>query len=312
MILPWMLASIRKGSFSWYFNSIGTKLILIKPGIGGEILPGQKFKQHSVYPAGEGEAAPAWLAFDRQVLSFDAYFHESVVPTISREGFRIRPVKVFFYLEDDSIQVIEPTLDNSGIPQGTHINLKLWWILSRYSYTPTPSPLTTTWRCSILLLWKLQHRPGARVLWQGVSPDKCRQIYSQFFDENGRQSRRTVKYTRRSPCDNSSQNDWRNEATATNRKNWYTSTISSLWQARTSGKGWKFWLFLNYKTYDSFGLNQAYGINWSFKVQLLLRWWRWMPWNDSTLLFIGWYSWNSWSHETKFWPRCSSSIRQKS
>ena len=54
-----------------------------------------------------------------KVLSFDAYFHESVVPTISREGFRIRPVKVFFYLEDDSIQVIEPTLDNSGIPQGT-------------------------------------------------------------------------------------------------------------------------------------------------------------------------------------------------
>ena len=64
-----------------------------KPGIGGEILPGQQFKQHSVYPAGEGEQAPAWLAFDRQVLSFDAYFHESVVPTISREGFRIRPVK---------------------------------------------------------------------------------------------------------------------------------------------------------------------------------------------------------------------------
>ena len=54
---------------------------LIKPGIGGEILPGQKFKQHSIYPPGEGEPAPAWITFDRQVLSFDAYFHEMVVPT---------------------------------------------------------------------------------------------------------------------------------------------------------------------------------------------------------------------------------------
>ena len=52
-----------------------------KPGIGGEILPGQKFKQHSIYPPGEGEPAPAWITFDRQVLSFDAYFHEMVVPT---------------------------------------------------------------------------------------------------------------------------------------------------------------------------------------------------------------------------------------
>ena len=119
------------------------RLSLIKPGIGGEILPGQKFKQHSIYPPGEGEPAPAWITFDRQVLSFDAYFHEMVVPTgsflilnlllakseISSEEFRvknfldrefetrivnmekhrIRYVKIYFYLEDDSIQVIEPT-----------------------------------------------------------------------------------------------------------------------------------------------------------------------------------------------------------
>ena len=112
---------------------------LIKPGIGGEILPGQKFKQHSIYPPGEGEPAPAWITFDRQVLSFDAYFHEMVVPTgtfpmktgwktarvrflgwrisgkefetriVNMEKHRIRYVKIYFYLEDDSIQVIEPT-----------------------------------------------------------------------------------------------------------------------------------------------------------------------------------------------------------
>ena len=29
--------------------------------------------------------------------------------------------KIYFYLEDDSIQVIEPKLQNSGIPQGKFI-----------------------------------------------------------------------------------------------------------------------------------------------------------------------------------------------
>lgn len=119
-------------------NDIAMNVGAYKPGIGGEVLPGQQFKQHSVYPAGEGEAAPAWLAFDRQVLCFDGYFHESVVPTISREGHRIRPVKVLFYLEDDSIQVIEPPSENSGIPQGTFI---------RRHRIPLPAPDSSRFYC---------------------------------------------------------------------------------------------------------------------------------------------------------------------
>ena len=35
------------------------------------------------------------------------------------EEFRIRKCVVYFYLEDDSIQVTEPQVENSGIPQGT-------------------------------------------------------------------------------------------------------------------------------------------------------------------------------------------------
>lgn len=39
-----------------------------KSGIGGERLLGQKAKaQHSKIPQGQGNAAPAWVAFDRQV-----------------------------------------------------------------------------------------------------------------------------------------------------------------------------------------------------------------------------------------------------
>ena len=93
-----------------------------KPGIGGELLLGQKPKpRNSVIPPGSGTAQPAWVAFDRQVLCFDAYFQEAVHEK-REEQYRIRNCKIYFYLEDDSIQVIEPRLKNSGIPQGMGIS----------------------------------------------------------------------------------------------------------------------------------------------------------------------------------------------
>ncbi|XP_050996941.1 EF-hand domain-containing family member C2 [Acomys russatus] len=92
-----------------------------KPGIGGELLPGQKIKpKHSVYPKGDGSDAPSWAAFDKQVLSFDAYM-EDEVPDKRQENYRIRYYKIYFYLEDDTIQVNEPEVINSGLLQGTYI-----------------------------------------------------------------------------------------------------------------------------------------------------------------------------------------------
>lgn len=42
-----------------------------KPGIGGIPLLGQKRKvKHSLFPKGDGNNAPAWIAFDRQVNTF--------------------------------------------------------------------------------------------------------------------------------------------------------------------------------------------------------------------------------------------------
>lgn len=39
-----------------------------KPGIGGELLPGQKIRpKNTVYPKGDGADAPSWVAFDKQV-----------------------------------------------------------------------------------------------------------------------------------------------------------------------------------------------------------------------------------------------------
>jgi hypothetical protein len=57
---------------------------------GGETLPGQKLQPgHSVYPKGVGPEAPAWVAFDRQVLCFDAYFQEAVHEK-REEQYRVR------------------------------------------------------------------------------------------------------------------------------------------------------------------------------------------------------------------------------
>lgn len=92
-----------------------------KPGVGGEQLPFQRPKPRSSnIPRGSGSDLPAWVAFDRQVLCFDAYFQEAVHEK-REEQYRIRNCKIYFYLEDDSIQVIEPRSKNAGIPQGTLI-----------------------------------------------------------------------------------------------------------------------------------------------------------------------------------------------
>ena len=94
-------------------------------------MPGSKAKpRNSSYPKGSGKQAPAWVAFDRQVLCFDAYFQETVHEK-REEKNRIRKCKIYFYLEDDTIQVIERKVENSGIPQGT---------LIRRHRIPLPAP----------------------------------------------------------------------------------------------------------------------------------------------------------------------------
>uniref|UniRef100_UPI00398EE918 EF-hand domain-containing family member C2 n=1 Tax=Pristiophorus japonicus TaxID=55135 RepID=UPI00398EE918 len=103
-------------------NEIPTMVGEEKPGIGGEPLPGQKLKpKYSVFPKGQGSDAPAWVVFDKQVLCFKAYFQESVRER-REEQYRIRKCKIYFYLEDDTIQVVEPEVKNSGITQGTIIH----------------------------------------------------------------------------------------------------------------------------------------------------------------------------------------------
>ena len=63
---------------------------------------------------------PKWMAQDKQVLRFEGYFKEAVTES-NDESFRVRKVIFYYYLEDDTLQVSEPKVENSGIPQGSFI-----------------------------------------------------------------------------------------------------------------------------------------------------------------------------------------------
>ncbi|XP_005614143.3 EF-hand domain-containing family member C2 [Equus caballus] len=116
----------------WGFcNNVRMLMNEDKPGIGGELCLRQKRKpKYSAFLKEMGIDAPPWVAFDKQVLSFDAYL-EDEVPEKSQENYRIRRYKIYFYLEDDTIQVNEPGVRNSGLPQGTFI---------RRHHIPLPPP----------------------------------------------------------------------------------------------------------------------------------------------------------------------------
>merc|ERR1711939_1068358 len=65
-------------------------------------------------------AVPAFVALDRMVLRFFAYYKEAVHES-RMENYRVRKVTILYYLEDNTIQVNEPKEENSGIPQGSYI-----------------------------------------------------------------------------------------------------------------------------------------------------------------------------------------------
>ncbi len=63
---------------------------------------------------------PKWIAMDRQVLSFEAYFKEKVDES-RIERVRVRRCVIQAYLEDDSFKVSEPREANSGMFQGVFL-----------------------------------------------------------------------------------------------------------------------------------------------------------------------------------------------
>jgi len=61
--------------------------------------------------------APAWLKHDKQVLRFYAFFQEAVCERPD-ENSRYRHVVIMYCMEDGTIRISEPKVENSGLPQG--------------------------------------------------------------------------------------------------------------------------------------------------------------------------------------------------
>ncbi|KAJ8961103.1 hypothetical protein NQ318_008779 [Aromia moschata] len=89
----------------------------VKPNMLGPLSD----KYPSLYPRGESIELPGWIAFDKRILCFDAFFQETL-QEVRGSPFLIRNVKIYLFLEDGTIQVVEPKVPNSGISQGTLIN----------------------------------------------------------------------------------------------------------------------------------------------------------------------------------------------
>lgn len=63
---------------------------------------------------------PKFIANDKKVLRFGAYFLEAVHES-NLENYRVRCCEVLYYLEDDTVQITEPKVENSGIMQGNFV-----------------------------------------------------------------------------------------------------------------------------------------------------------------------------------------------
>lgn len=60
---------------------------------------------------------PHYALFAQKCLCFKAFFRQGVFNSPD-EHFRIRHVNIIYHLEDDTVCVIEPAIDNVGFQQG--------------------------------------------------------------------------------------------------------------------------------------------------------------------------------------------------
>ncbi|KAK5646680.1 hypothetical protein RI129_005144 [Pyrocoelia pectoralis] len=60
---------------------------------------------------------PHYALYDQKCLTFKAFFKQSVVES-PLEYYRVRKVNIIYFLEDDTITVMEPRIRNSGLEQG--------------------------------------------------------------------------------------------------------------------------------------------------------------------------------------------------
>lgn len=66
------------------------------------------------------EYTPEYVKLHGLVLRFNAYFDETVENS-QTEKIRYRKCVIYFFLEDGSIKITEPRVENSGMPQGAFL-----------------------------------------------------------------------------------------------------------------------------------------------------------------------------------------------
>lgn len=64
--------------------------------------------------------SPPWLKHDKQVLRFYAFFQEHVTES-NLENSRYRHCVIMYFMEDGTLMITEPKIENSGIPQGAFL-----------------------------------------------------------------------------------------------------------------------------------------------------------------------------------------------
>ncbi|XP_050598215.1 EF-hand domain-containing family member C2-like isoform X2 [Bombus affinis] len=85
----------------------------------------------SIYARGEVQELPPWIAYDGQRLMFKAFFQETVNERW-KVAYQIRVVNISFFLEDGTMKISEPSVDNSGLEQG---------VLLKRQRIPMPNPV---------------------------------------------------------------------------------------------------------------------------------------------------------------------------
>jgi hypothetical protein len=110
---------------------------------------------------------PTFAALDRKVLRFDAFFSESI-PNSPYESERVRKCTLLYYLVDDSVQISEDKVVNSGLSQGA--------FLKRHKIS-TPSGFVS---------WKDFQVGGTITLYgRTFNISKCDAFTKEFYESNG-------------------------------------------------------------------------------------------------------------------------------
>jgi len=78
-------------------------------------------KPPNYVPFAPNSRLPKFLEHDKRILLFDSYFTEPVVFQTALETNRMHHCKFYFYVEDDTIEIIEMKQQNSGVPQGVFL-----------------------------------------------------------------------------------------------------------------------------------------------------------------------------------------------